>query len=79
MTSASPPKRGSKEVWNDIEDFLATTDGIATRDAVRLGALVREYGTASSGEAIGPIMNAMITGLMKPPKPSTPEAWREPL
>ena len=71
-----PAKRGSKDVWNDIEEFLATTDGISTRDAFRLGSLVREYGSTSAGEAIGPIMTSLLTAVTKPPK--TPkQPWED--
>ena len=75
---AVPPKRTSKDVWSEIEDFLATTDGISTRDAFRLGALVREYGSTASGECVAPVMEAIFSSLTKPKPPTTPKApWEE--
>jgi hypothetical protein len=58
-----------------IEDKLATIDGISTSDAFALGAMVRDYGRACSGEASSLLLLPLMDAMMKPKGEKKP--WEE--
>jgi hypothetical protein len=70
-----PDQRTPAIIFAEIEQLLGTIDGLAIRDAFRIGSLVREYGQATAGLASSEILRPMIEMLGKPPKD---EPWKDP-
>lgn len=67
--------RKPDEVLNDIENVIGSIDGIAVRDIFRLASLVREYGSAMAGDAVGQLMGPLLDAMLKPPK-NPGEPWK---
>jgi hypothetical protein len=61
-------KRTSAMILTDIQSLVASVDGISTTDAMRLGSLVQEYGSAKAGESIGPMFTALLDSAIKKPR-----------
>jgi hypothetical protein len=60
--------RGERAIMQEIEETLATIDGISTGDALKLGRLIQEYGTAVGASVMGGMINA-LTAKRPPNKP----------
>lgn len=67
--------RVAMDVLREIEDKIASIDGIATRDAMQLGALIQEYGASMAGKATADFMIPMIDAMLKPKLPDEP--WKK--
>lgn len=66
------------EVFTKITEKLSTVDGLALGDAFSLGSLIRQYGEAKAGEAIGQVMEPLLEKIGDDLKKLHPkEPWKD--
>lgn len=67
------PKRTSGDVLVEIDNLVASFDGIASRDAMLLGRLIQEYGSLKYGEGVSttltPMLDLLDKSIQKPKEP----------
>jgi hypothetical protein len=64
-------KRTAADTLGEIHALVSTFDGVSTADAMRLGALVQEYGQKVGGEVMGPVLQGLLDVALKP-RPKNP-------